>query len=66
MYTCQCEVLQMGQSSGVLLKEVAAIQRCPLTEISLYCVIGTPFKGYSHQMYPLLSRLLSLPSLCCI
>ena len=26
----------MGQSSGVLLKEVAAFGRCPLTEVSLY------------------------------
>ena len=25
MYTCQCEGLQMGQSSGVLSKEVAAL-----------------------------------------
>ena len=34
MYACQCEGGQMGhvQSSGVLLKEVAAFQisRCPL------------------------------------
>ena len=26
----------MGQSNGVLVKEVAAFQRCPLTEASLY------------------------------
>ena len=26
----------MGQSNGVLLKEVAAFQRCSLTEVSLY------------------------------
>ena len=25
MHTCQCEECQMGQNSGVLLKEVAAI-----------------------------------------
>ena len=25
MYTCQCERLQMGQSNGVLLKEVAEV-----------------------------------------
>ena len=35
MYTCQCEVLQMGQSSGVLFKEVSAFHRCPLIEVSL-------------------------------
>ena len=27
MYTCQCKGYQMGQSSGVLFKEVAAFQR---------------------------------------
>ena len=26
----------MGQSSGVLLKEVSAFQRCPLIQASLY------------------------------
>ena len=31
MYTCQ-----KGKSSGVLLNEVAAFQRCPLVEVSLY------------------------------
>ena len=36
MYTCQHEVFQMGQSSGVLLKEVAAFQRCPLIAVSTY------------------------------
>ena len=36
MYTCQCEGLQMGQSSGVLLEEVSAFQRCPLIQASLY------------------------------
>ena len=36
MYTCQCKGCQMGQSSGVLLKEVAAYQRCPLVEGSPY------------------------------
>ena len=36
MYTCQCEGFQMGQSSGVLLKEVAVFQRCPLIEVSMY------------------------------
>ena len=36
MYTCQCEGCQMGQSSGVLLKEVAAFWRCPSIEVSLY------------------------------
>ena len=35
MYTCQCERCQMGQSSGVLLKEVSAFQRCPLIEVLL-------------------------------
>ena len=29
----------MGQSSGVLFKEVSAFQRCPLIEVSLYCVL---------------------------
>ena len=36
MYMYQCEGFQMGQSSGVLLQEVAAFQRCPLIEVSLY------------------------------
>ena len=36
MYTCQCEGLQMGQSSGVLFKEVSAFQRRPLIEVLLY------------------------------
>ena len=36
MYTCQCEELQMGQSSGVLFKEVSVFQRCPFIEVSLY------------------------------
>ena len=36
MYSCQCEGLQTGQSNGVLLKEVAAFQRCPLIEVSLF------------------------------
>ena len=29
MYTYQCEGLEMGQSSAVPLKEVAAFGRCP-------------------------------------
>ena len=33
MYTCQCEGYKIGKSNGVLLKEVAAFQRCPLTEV---------------------------------
>ena len=33
MYTCQCEGYRIGQSNGVLLKEVAAFQRCPLTKV---------------------------------
>ena len=36
MYTCQCEGCKMGQSSGVLLKEVDAFQRCLLIEVPLY------------------------------
>ena len=36
MYTCQCKGWQEGQSSGVLLKEVALFLRCPLIEVSLY------------------------------
>ena len=30
---CQCEGLQMGQSSGVLFKEVSAFRSCPLIEV---------------------------------
>ena len=30
MFTCQCEGFLVGQSNGVLLKEVAAIRRCTL------------------------------------
>ena len=30
----------MGQNSGVLLKEVAAIWRCPLIDVSLYSFIS--------------------------
>ena len=33
MYTCQCEGCQMEQSRDVLLKEVAAIWRCPLIDV---------------------------------
>ena len=36
MYTGQYEGFQMRQSSGVLLKEVAAFWSCPLMEPSLY------------------------------
>ena len=36
MYRCECKDCQMGQSSDVLLKEVAAFWRCPLIEVSLY------------------------------
>ena len=36
MNMCQCEGCQMGQSSGVLLKEVAVFQRCLMMEVSLY------------------------------
>ena len=35
LYTCQREGLQMGQSNGVLLKEVSAFRRCPLIEVFL-------------------------------
>ena len=43
MYTCQCKGLQMGQSSGVLFKEVSAFQRCPFMEVLLYItVMNTP------------------------
>ena len=35
MYTCQCEGEQMGQSNGILFKEVSAFQRCPLIEVSM-------------------------------
>ena len=37
MYQSQCKEYQMGQSNGVLLKEVAAFPRCPLTMVPLYC-----------------------------
>ena len=36
LYTCQCEGLQVGQSNGVLFKEVSAFRRCPLIEVLLY------------------------------
>ena len=36
MYTCQCEGLQMGQSSGVLFQEAFVFQRCPLVEVLPY------------------------------
>ena len=38
MYTFQCEGFQMGQSNAVLLKEVAAFQRCPLKGINFHHV----------------------------
>ena len=44
MYTCQCKGLQMGQSNGVLFKEVSEFLRCPLIEVSLYtnaCTVRT-------------------------
>ena len=44
MYTCQCEGLLMGQSSGVLFKEVSAFQRCPLIEVSLYMRFAFQFQ----------------------
>ena len=34
MYTCQCEGFLMRQNCGVLFKEVAVFQRCPLSEVS--------------------------------
>ena len=37
MYTCQCEVLQMGQCNDVLFKKVSAFQRCPLIEVLFDC-----------------------------
>ena len=37
MYTCQCNGCQMGQSNSVLLKEVAALGRCPLI-VTVYFV----------------------------
>ena len=40
MNTCQCEGLQIGQSNGVLLKEVSAFQWCLLIEVSLYSLIN--------------------------
>ena len=39
MYTCQCEGCQMGQSSGVLSKEVASFWRCLLIEVFPYSVL---------------------------
>ena len=35
MHACQCEGLQMGQSNGVLLKELAVFHRCPLMHESV-------------------------------
>ena len=49
MYTCQCEGLQMGQSSGVLLKEVATIQRCPLIVNALYLSCPPNHRGSQHR-----------------
>ena len=39
LYTYQCKGFQMGQSSGILFKEVTTFQtqRCPLIEVS-YCI----------------------------
>ena len=50
MYTCQCKELQMGQSSGVLFKEVSAFWRCPLIEVLLH---GEKIIGASNYMCPL-------------
>ena len=55
MYTCQCEECQIGQSSGVLLKEVAAFGRCPLIEVfhySRYFLILTPNKMIEFKFCP--------------
>ena len=37
MYACQCEGFHMGQSSGVLLKEVAACQSAYTMEAAHTC-----------------------------
>ena len=47
MYTCQCEGCQMGQSNGVLFKEVSAFQRCPYM-VSLYYLFPTIILYYVH------------------
>ena len=44
MYTCQCKGCQMGQSRGVLLKEVAAFQRCPIVEV--HCIISLYYGSF--------------------
>ena len=40
----------MGQSSGVLFKEVSAFQRCPLIEVFLYMVASTVEPLYSGHL----------------
>ena len=40
MHTCQCEGCHMGESSGVLLEELAALWRCPLMEVPLYIAVS--------------------------
>ena len=49
MYTCQCEVLQMGLSSDFLLKEMAGFQRCPLIEVLLYIIQSIARNGKSNR-----------------
>ena len=45
MYTCQCEGFQMD--NGFLLKEVAVIQRCPLTRF--HCNSSCSHAGSAGQ-----------------
>ena len=37
----------MGQSSGVLFKEVSAFQRCPIIEVLLYIYVK---KNFCHTL----------------
>jgi hypothetical protein len=39
MYNCQCKGCQNGQNNGVLIKKVAAFQRCSSLEVP--CILYT-------------------------
>ena len=48
MLTRQCKGCQMGQSSGVLLKEMATLRRCSTTEVFLYTYVHTSACNSKH------------------
>ena len=52
MYTCQCEGFQMGQSSGVLLKEVAGFHRFPFLLLKFHCIplVDLSYRRVSRQV----------------